>query len=101
MFSSIRKSFLGFLLLSLLLLFPLFYSSCAGLALSISSGRIFGRTSSYYYFSYPYAYIEGYRFYVYAYPDDPYVIYLDVPYHITIYSDGRVYAPRALIILLD
>lgn len=108
MFSKIRRIFLnlimGTALALILTLFLMLLSSCAGFAIAFSRGSIIPSislsTSSYYY-SAPYAYIEGYRFYVYDYGIDPYVIYLGVPYRITIYSDGRVYAPRALVILLD
>ncbi len=103
MFSGIRKIIFGVILAVLLILLQVFSSSCAGFAVSFSRGGLipnFTFSADYKYVS-PYAYIEGYRFYVYDYGYDPYVIYLGVPYHITIYGDGRVWAPRALVVLLD
>jgi len=108
MFSKLRKTLTNLIrggLIGLVLASSIFLlSSCAGFAISFSRDGIFPSisfSSSSYYYSAPYAYIEGYRFFVYDYGIDPYVVYLGVPYHITIYSDGRVFAPRALVILLD
>lgn len=77
-------------------------TGCNGMAASIWLGRDSHRsyqTYSYYY-SAPYAFIEGHRLYVYWDFHRSYVRYWGDIYYITIYSDGRVEAPYSLIILL-
>ncbi len=87
------------LLAALALAAMLALTSCSGLAASFWIGGIRG-SSGYYTYRPPYAYIEGHAFYVYRETVRYYVIYRGATYYVTIYDDCRVYAPRALIILL-
>jgi len=88
-----RRVFAAFALAAALAL-----SSCSGFAATLWAGSF--RSTSYYTYRAPYAYIEGHSFYVYREAVRCYVIYRGATYYITIYDDCRVYAPRALIILL-
>ncbi len=99
----VMKLTVGAILFLSLASFIVLPSSCAGFALSFSHGGIFPSltTSRSYYYISPYAYIVGYRFYVYDSGSAPFVIYLGVPYYIRIYADVSVWAPRALVILLE
>ena len=73
-------------------------SSCSGLTATLWTGSF--RSTSYYTYRAPYAYIEGHSFYVYRETVRHYVVHRGMTYYITIYDDCRVYAPRALIIRL-
>jgi len=100
MVSSLIKSLARFILVVSLLVSVSFASSCSGFVAIASSGGIF-KATTYYYYSPPYAYIEGHRLRVYFDGFGPYVIFLGDSFRIRIYDDGRVWAPHALIILLD
>ena len=80
-----------------LLLAPL--AGCSGMSASIWFGGGTSRSYSYNYYA-PYAFIEGHRFYVYWEFHRSYVRYRGDIYYITIYHDGRVYAPYSLVVQL-
>jgi hypothetical protein len=91
------KSFSG-IAVAVALAAVLALSSCSGLAASFWIGST--RSSSYYTYRPPYAYIEGHTFYVYRETVRHYVVYRGATYYVTIYDNCRVSAPRALVIRL-